>query len=141
MSEFGPENFPPIRIAVTGGRDMTDRRMIDRGLSALAGVRTIGALAHGDSRGADKLSDEWAKSHGIERKPYPADWRALGKSAGPIRNRRMLDDFKPELLVVFPGGRGTADCRSAAAERGIPVLTVDYHPVAPNGYRLSGEIP
>ena len=49
------------------------------------------------------------------------DKRIRGKAAGPERNRRMLDTFKPDGVIAFPGGRGTADCCRAADERAIPV--------------------
>ena len=32
-----------------------------------------------------------------------------GNAAGPIRNQRMLDHGKPDIVVAFPGGSGTAD--------------------------------
>lgn len=44
-----------------------------------------------------------------------------GKAAGPIRNQRMLDEGKPDLVVAFPGGRGTADMVRRAKAAGVPV--------------------
>jgi hypothetical protein len=32
---------------------------------------------------------------------------------------------RADLLVAFPGGRGTSDCTDAALERGLPVVSVD----------------
>lgn len=63
---------------------------------------------------------------------YKADWEAHGKAAGPIRNRNMLTGASGEdgtndtadLLIVFPGGRGTADCEEKSLAYGIPVLHV-----------------
>ena len=37
-----------------------------------------------------------------------ADW-SIGRKVGPIRNQRMLDEHRPNLVVAFPGKRGTAD--------------------------------
>jgi hypothetical protein len=39
---------------------------------------------------------------------HPADGKKHGRAAGPIRNQKMPEE-KPELVVAFPGGRGTAD--------------------------------
>jgi hypothetical protein len=39
----------------------------------------------------------------------------------------MLDDGKPELVVAFPGGRGTADMMRRAREAGVEVIEVAHH--------------
>ena len=48
----------------------------------------------------------------------PADWTKHGKAAGPIRNQKMLDEC-PDLVVAFPGGKGTADMVRRAMKAGI----------------------
>lgn len=53
---------------------------------------------------------------------FPADWHRDGKAAGPIRNRRMLLEGMPDLVVAFPGGRGTADMVRRARAAGIEVV-------------------
>jgi hypothetical protein len=55
---------------------------------------------------------------------YQADWKGLGRKAGPIRHQQMLDESQPALVVAFPGGRGTADmvCRARGAD--IEVIEV-----------------
>jgi hypothetical protein len=40
---------------------------------------------------------------------FPANWKVYGRAAGPIRNMKMLLEGKPDLVVAFPGGIGTAD--------------------------------
>ena len=64
----------------------------------------------------------------MDVKEYPVsdmEWKGYGKAAGPIRNRRMLDDFQPDLVLAFPGNKGTNDCIAAARQRDIEVVTVD----------------
>lgn len=51
-------------------------------------------------------------------------WKDHGKAAGPIRNQLMLDDFKPDLVVAFPGGKGTADMVKKAQDAGVTVILV-----------------
>jgi hypothetical protein len=48
-----------------------------------------------------------------------AEWERLGRKAGPIRNQRMLEEGKPDLVVAFPGGTGTAGMMGS---RGRPAL-------------------
>jgi hypothetical protein len=48
-----------------------------------------------------------------------------GKAAGSIRNQRMLDAEKHiDVVVAFPGGRGTADMVRRARAAGIHVLEI-----------------
>jgi hypothetical protein len=47
-----------------------------------------------------------------------------GRAARPIRNQRMLDEGKPDLVVAFPGGRGTTDMIRRAERAGVPVRQV-----------------
>lgn len=76
-------------------------------LDPLRGEMTL--LIHGDARGADRLAARWAVQNGVPVKAFPANWRAHGLAAGPMRNEQMLVEGMPQLVIAFPGGRGTAD--------------------------------
>ena len=56
----------------------------------------------GGARGADTMAAEWATARSIPCLIYMADWSGLGPKAGPIRNQRMLDEGKPDLVIAFP---------------------------------------
>jgi hypothetical protein len=109
-----------IRIAVTGGREMMDAKLVAKVLGRLAGRNVI--LAHGACTGADQLCKEFAIKMGWKVVPYEADWKGLGNAAGPIRNAWLLDDFKPDYLIVFPGGRGTLNMVNKALDRKIRIV-------------------
>jgi len=53
-----------------------------------------------------------------------ANWAGLGRKAGPIRNQEMLDQGRPNMVVAFPGGRGTADMVRRARGAGVEVIEV-----------------
>lgn len=73
--------------------------------------------------GADALAALWSAKIGLSSHArYNADWSLYGKAAGPIRNQRMIDKGKPDLVVAFPGGRGTADLVQRAEVAGVPVI-------------------
>jgi len=64
-----------------------------------------------------------------------AKWSKHGRAAGPIRNQEMIDECKPDLVVAFPGGRGTADMVRRAKAAGIRVIEVQHNPPpAPKGF-------
>jgi len=112
-------------VAVTGGRDYRDRARVFAVLDAEHETDGIAVLVHGACRsGTDAFADEWAHSRKVNVKWYPARWEFEGHSAGPQRNRRMLDDAKPHLVIAFPGGRGTASCIAEAHARHIPIYSI-----------------
>lgn len=104
---------------VCGGRDFTDRDMLRNVMLDLMSIRGCPArILHGAARGADTLAGEWAERMAIEVVAVPADWKTHSRSAGPIRNQTMLD-MRPDFVVAFPGGRGTADMVRRSREAGI----------------------
>jgi len=116
----------PIRVVVTGGRNFDREDVVFAALDRLHEKTPIVALAEGSAPGADYYAAKWAENHDIQHAVFPARWRTDGiKAAGPIRNTRMLHDFKPDVVVAFPGGRGTMDCVGKAKMFGIPVLVIE----------------
>jgi len=114
-----------MRVLVTGGRDFDDRALLTDALDRLHAQHGFTVLIHGDASGADRLSGEWAASKGIQVEARPADWKKHGRAAGPIRNSQMLDE-QPELVIAFPGGKGTADMVRKAKQAGLEVMMVSY---------------
>ncbi len=114
-----------FRILVCGGRDYADKTKVYPTLDGfLSANPSVLHIIHGAARGADSLASQWAKDRGVIASAYPADWKAYGKQAGYIRNKQMLDEGKPDLVIAFPGGAGTAMMvRIARAAR---VKTIEY---------------
>ena len=81
-------------------------------------------VIHGAAAGADSLAGRYARRKHIRESKFPADWVRHGRSAGVIRNQRMLDEGEPDLVVAFPGGRGTADMVRQAKAAGIKVCEI-----------------
>ena len=112
-----------MRVLVCGGRDFDDALTLG---SWLGGIHKnngpITLLIEGGARGADYMARKFAKWQGIPVKTFRADWGRYGKGAGHIRNKRMLDEGKPDLVVAFEGGRGTANMVEQAERAGVRVL-------------------
>lgn len=114
-----------MRVLVCGGRDWCDILAMMISMDKVYDERgPITHLMHGGAQGADDEARVWALQRDIPTTPYPADWRTHGKAAGPSRNQRMIDEGKPDLVVAFPGGRGTADMVRRAKAAGIEVMEV-----------------
>lgn len=113
-----------MKILVCGGRDYDNEHRVGAILNAAVKRLGMSELIHGGARGADALADAWARRQGFPVTVFPADWKAEGRAAGPRRNQRMLDEGKPQAVIAFAGGRGTADMIQRAKAAGIPVHEV-----------------
>lgn len=114
-----------MRVLICGGRDFADDRKFWLQMDALLEqYGPISCVIQGGAPGADYFAACWANEQKIELATYLADWRAHGRAAGPIRNGKMLKDGKPDLVVAFPGGRGTANMVSLAKVAGVRVVEV-----------------
>ncbi len=108
-----------FRLGVTGGRDFDDSRFVWDTLMALHRRFHITELGSGCAEGVDTFAIQWANRYRVPWRCYVADWKTYGDAAGAIRNGVYLEDFQPELLAVFPGGRGTTDCARKARKMEI----------------------
>ena len=106
-------------VLVTGGRKYNDPGQVDRYLTQLSPRIII----EGGAEGADRLARAWAFQHGVHCATVEALWSHHGKSAGPRRNRAMAM-LKPDVVLAFPGGAGTAGMVSIARELGYHVIEV-----------------
>lgn len=124
-----------MRLLVCGGRDY-DAAEVFNHLEGFAigdveyvtrqSSVKLSALIHGGARGADEGAAKWGWSEGLRVLEFKADWKKHGKAAGPIRNQKMIDEGRPDAVIAFPGGRGTADMVRRAEAAGIPVMRVDW---------------
>ncbi len=125
---FAAQSEPAMVVVVTGGRWYKHRERLFEVLDAFHAATPIVRLAHGAATGADAFADDWARLRGVPVVAYPvldADWMALGKRAGNERNARMIESERPDIVIAFPGGKGTADAVRTAERRHIDVMAVD----------------
>lgn len=82
----------------------------------------ITEVVTGGASGVDAMGKRWAKvTLEIPHKEFQADWKANGKSAGPIRNRQMAE-YADALIAIWDGkSRGTKNMIEEATKRGLKV--------------------
>ena len=83
-------------------------------------------IISGEADGVDSVAMDWAVCNWTDYEGFPADWDKHGKKAGVLRNIQMLEEGKPDLVVAFPGGRGTAHMVQIAKAAGVEVIEVQY---------------
>lgn len=127
-----------MRVIVTGSRNWMgiygDNRIWQVLNILLALTDVLGdklTLIHGACpTGADQVVDRWARRReddGVSLETLPADWRTLGKAAGPIRNQEMVNRGA-DMCIGFVRGtaRGTFVTLGMAREAGIPTFVVNW---------------
>lgn len=123
--------------------------MISALLTGLYAESTVGylnvdmdgfTLIEGGADGADDAAAAWAEdspmhSHNehpddppFEHLKFKADWLSYAKAAGPIRNKKMLDEGKPDLVIAFhddiDNSKGTKHMVGIAKKARVPAYVV-----------------
>lgn len=93
-----------MRLLVCGSRTFTDSGLVIARLTEFLDNEV--ALGHqltiveGCARGADALAHAF-QAPGVVHRHFPADWDRYGKTAGVVRNQRMLVEGKPDYVLAF----------------------------------------
>lgn len=112
-----------MRVLICGGRNAGPDVLISVHQWIAANCSPGDVVIHGAAPGVDTEAMLAAQAiTGVGELSFPADWQAFGRAAGPIRNKRMLVEGCPDLVVAFSGGRGTANMIKQAHSVGIEVL-------------------
>lgn len=114
-----------MRVLICGGTDFEDYDLMQE--VCFQYLYPGDTLIHGDAPGADTMAAKCAATQyggiwNIDILPFPADWKKYGRAAGPIRNKQMLDEGKPDFVVALPGNKGTADMVKQAKKAGLKVF-------------------
>lgn len=111
-----------MKLLVCGGRNNTDAVNTVMQLNKLLNFYgKITIITGGCKTGIDNIVRKWCFNKGIPYFECPAQWEHYGDCAGPVRNKWMLDQFKPDCVIAFSGGSGTKHTIAIANKAGIPV--------------------
>ncbi len=118
-----------MRLLVCGDRNWYDTEFVYNFIRRLDERHPIMLLIEGEAPGADTAARLAGERLGIPVMAMPAHWEQYGRSAGPRRNREMLDQL-PDLVLAFhdniSASKGTADCLRAAEQRSIPSKLIGH---------------
>ena len=110
------------KIALTGGTDFNDHRLIWGKLDQVQTKYPDMILLHGGSpKGAELIAAKWAEARKVTQVAFKPDWTKHAKAAPFKRNDAMLDVL-PVGVLVFPGNGIQENLADKAKKLGIPVL-------------------
>lgn len=98
-----------MRILICGSRNWKDAEIIRK---AMLRFPPDTVIISGGASGADAIAERLAKEMNFKSEVYPADWTKFGRAAGPIRNKRMLDEGKPWAVYAFYNPKKSKGTRS-----------------------------
>ncbi len=122
------DSITKYKVIVAGCRDFADYELLkekcDFYLQNKKPENIV--IVSGHASGADTLGERYAQERGYELKTFPADWKANGRAAGPIRNAKMAS--VAHTLIAFWNGksRGTKNMIDTAKKHNLQVAVVRY---------------
>lgn len=116
-------------LAIVGSRNFTNYNKfldgINEGLSSQnITISDIVLIVSGGADGADAMAEKYAKYNNITTKIYEAKWNKYGKSAGQIRNQKIVNLSNFMIAFVANDSVGTYDSINKAKIKKIPIHIV-----------------
>jgi hypothetical protein len=121
-----------MKLIIAGSRELDPRLVyvaIEFALRERIGE--IEQVVSGGARGVDSVGEVWAHDRGIPVRPFNADWKKYGLSAGFRRNAEM-GAYADELLAIHDGkSRGTKNMLDVMERLNKPARKILMEPTAP----------
>ena len=125
-----------MKIAIVGSRDARADQLdfvCERIDEFLAGFSDRPTIISGGAPGIDKMAEDYARFRSLPTEIHEADWKSLGKAAGPIRNSKIVKTA--DIVIAFPDkkSKGTWDTVDKALTANKPVYIVPLASMVFNG--------
>ena len=112
-----------MRVIICGDRKWTDKEKMEQVIFELFIKYDELIIIQGEAQGADLMAKSIAINRNFEHEDYKAQWHYYGRSAGPIRNKLMITEGKPNLVIAFhnniENSKGTKDMIRQAIKNSI----------------------
>lgn len=108
-----------MKVVICGSRSIKDPKAIQRAVDA-SGFDPITEVVTGGAEGVDKMADVWSHDARIDRTVMYPNWGKYGRSAGYMRNERMIK-YADAVIAIWDGkSKGTAHSIQIARNLGKP---------------------
>lgn len=108
-----------MRVIIAGSRTIADFSEVETAIKNSGFAIT--EVISGGCAGPDLLGERWALHNLIPKRTFVADWKNLGKAAGPIRNSEMAANADALILIWDGESRGSQDMLNKANVKGLKV--------------------
>jgi hypothetical protein len=108
-----------MTYAIIGSRICTSPKRVFPVLRRL--LQNGDMIISGGAKGADKLAEQFAQQFNFTIQVFPANRVVHGKSAGPIRNQKIIDECD-EVICFWDGvSKGTKNALGLARKARKPI--------------------
>jgi len=125
-----------MNVIVCGDRHFDDYEFVLKSIWGYSFVMEtfcdtkITKLILGDAKGVDTLAKRAASELGLRVDLFMAHWDIDGKTAGPIRNERMIMKGEADVIVAIHDNleksKGTANMIKLATRHDIPFIHLSH---------------
>lgn len=96
-----------MKLAVVGSREFNDYELLKSKLDSIHKRKSITLIVSGGAKGADSMSERWAKENNIETLIFIPDWNKFGKKAGFLRNEDIIKNSDAVIAFWDEVSKGT----------------------------------
>lgn len=116
------------KVAIIGSRNFSNIELFNSSIINIFKDNNIinPEIVSGGAIGADTFAKALAIKNNFKYTEFLPDWKKFGKSAGPIRNRQIVE--YSDLIIAFWDGqsRGTLSSIEFARELNKPIFIINF---------------
>ena len=90
-----------MKIAIVGSRNFLDFDFLKEKIDPF--LNDIDLIVSGGAKGADSLAEKYAKVNNLTLEIFKPDWKKYGRTAGPIRNKSIIESA--DIVFAFWDGK------------------------------------
>jgi hypothetical protein len=117
-------NSNDLKIGVVGSRNFNDYQLLKKTLDNYLDM--VFLIVSGGAKGADSLAERWANENSVKTLIFKPDWTQYGKSAGYIRNEKIVRES--DLIIAFWDGisKGTNHTINITKKMGKKIIIIKF---------------
>lgn len=110
-----------MKIGVVGSRGFPHIELVGIRLFQCGFSFPDETIVTGGAKGVDEEAERFGQRYNLDVIVFEPDWDKHGKSAGPIRNQKIVDEVE-QIFAFWDGeSNGTKDVIKKAMDAGVPV--------------------
>lgn len=115
-----------MKLAVVGSRTFNDYDLLKSYLDKIHEREPITYIVSGGAKGADSLSERWARENNIETIIFLPDWNKYKKAAGFIRNKDIINESDKVIAFWDEISKGTLSSINLAKDQNKKTIVVKF---------------
>lgn len=118
-----------MKLAIVGCRTFNDYKFVKDNIINFYNINDITQIISGGATGVGSLAKQFAEEYQIDFKEFQADWNTYGKAAGPIRNRKIIENATHIIAFWDYKSRGTKSSINIAIrmKKILNIVDINYN--------------